>query len=311
MKINKKTQLNALWVDAKKIKPDKDQPRKTFDEKHIEGLAKSIETEGLINLVEVDKNYKILTGECRYRAMTEKLGWDKVPVNLSAREYTSYERLRHQLAENLHQSGANKDNHMNPMDTAHAVANLYKLKTGESYNPCEPGSRGRNEKGFFLPIGMEEIAEELAIHRRTVWELLQLLSESQEMQEAIKEGTVPRTYVREAEHADDKYKDKIKDWILQKKFDNREDITKLARFTKIAPPDLVEREMNKQIDQQSKSANKILNAIVDFLSVLEGNPLSGINNAEKDIVKGQLKWVKQEVSNYIKSDQAEVGTVIN
>src|SRR3990167_8330167 len=50
-------------VPIDSIRPDPDQPRKIFDQAHIEGLAKSLEIEGMINPIEIDENGMINTGK--------------------------------------------------------------------------------------------------------------------------------------------------------------------------------------------------------------------------------------------------------
>lgn len=59
-------ELREIPVD--KIKPDKDQPRKTFDEESLKGLAESILSNGLLNPIEVDSDLVITDGERRWRA---------------------------------------------------------------------------------------------------------------------------------------------------------------------------------------------------------------------------------------------------
>src|SRR3990172_269735 len=65
---------NHIEVPVGKISPDPNQPRKYFDEKKIKTIAASINSNigkgktGIINPIEVDENYQIITGECRWRA---------------------------------------------------------------------------------------------------------------------------------------------------------------------------------------------------------------------------------------------------
>lgn len=55
-------------LNVSDIKPDKNQPRKTFDDESIQHLAESILSNGLLNPIEVDENYIITDGERRWRA---------------------------------------------------------------------------------------------------------------------------------------------------------------------------------------------------------------------------------------------------
>jgi ParB/RepB/Spo0J family partition protein len=55
-------------LNVSDIKPDKNQPRKTFDDEALQHLAESILSNGLLNPIEVDENYIITDGERRWRA---------------------------------------------------------------------------------------------------------------------------------------------------------------------------------------------------------------------------------------------------
>ena len=67
----------AELVDVHAIAPNPFQPRQEFDQKEIDGLAQSIESQGLIQPVVVRKKvdgYEIVSGERRIRAVRQ-LGW--------------------------------------------------------------------------------------------------------------------------------------------------------------------------------------------------------------------------------------------
>ena len=71
-----------LEIDIDKIIPNKDQPRKKFDEKEIEELSKSIEKYGIIQpllLRSVGDKFVIIAGERRFRA-AKKAGITSVPA---------------------------------------------------------------------------------------------------------------------------------------------------------------------------------------------------------------------------------------
>lgn len=135
----------------------------------------------MINEIEVTENdgdFLILTGECRFKA-AQLLNWDKIPVRINNASYSEYERLRHQMAENVHQSGSTYDTMMNPMDTAEGYAKLLKL-LGHNFSPGErsPG----------VDKGISQLEREIGIPATTIYEHLKLLEEPKFVQEAIKEG---------------------------------------------------------------------------------------------------------------------------
>lgn len=85
--------MNIVHVDVNKIIPNKNQPRKIFDEKALEELSQSIKNYGIIQPITVrkiyDDIYEIVAGERRYRAV-KLLNMDTIPaVVIEAKEEES------------------------------------------------------------------------------------------------------------------------------------------------------------------------------------------------------------------------------
>jgi len=59
--------IKTISID--KIKPDSEQPRKTFDKEELEFLKRSIKSGFQINPIILDENYQIIVGERRWRAL--------------------------------------------------------------------------------------------------------------------------------------------------------------------------------------------------------------------------------------------------
>ena len=74
---------NIIEVNIEKIIPNKNQPRKIFDEKALQELSNSIKTYGIIQPITVrqidDENYELIAGERRLKA-AKLSGLDKVPT---------------------------------------------------------------------------------------------------------------------------------------------------------------------------------------------------------------------------------------
>ena len=70
-----------ISIPIDKIRPDKNQPRKSFDEDALKGMAVSIKNEGVINAIEIDEKFIIITGEQRWRA-AKIAGLKEVPVKI-------------------------------------------------------------------------------------------------------------------------------------------------------------------------------------------------------------------------------------
>ncbi len=98
---------NIVTLKISRIEPNKEQPRKVFDEESIGELADSIKQYGLIQPIVVRKNgdfYEIIAGERRWRA-SKKAGLKEVPVVI--REYEDRERAEISLIENIQRENLN------------------------------------------------------------------------------------------------------------------------------------------------------------------------------------------------------------
>ena len=114
--------LNALFLDnaidesagsvstlpINDIEPNRDQPRKTFDEEALSELAKSIADHGVIQPLLVrpmtDGSYQLIAGERRWRA-SRMAGLSEVPVVI--REMSDSEAMELALVENLQREDLN------------------------------------------------------------------------------------------------------------------------------------------------------------------------------------------------------------
>jgi ParB family transcriptional regulator, chromosome partitioning protein len=110
-------ELRELPVEL--IKPNPNQPRKTFDPEALAGLASSIEASGVVQPLLVrplpDAGYELIAGERRWRA-ARQAGLEKVPAVV--RDSEQSERLQVALIENM----VRED--LNPVDEARACAAL-------------------------------------------------------------------------------------------------------------------------------------------------------------------------------------------
>ena len=117
-----------MMVPINQIEPNRNQPRKQFDEDAIEELADSIKQFGVIQPLIVKKRdnyYEIIAVERRWRA-SKKAGIKKVPVIV--KDYDEKEILKISLIENLQRED------LNPIEEALAYQQLkseYGLKQDE------------------------------------------------------------------------------------------------------------------------------------------------------------------------------------
>ncbi len=98
---------SVYFVDIHKIKPNGNQPRKSFNEEKIDELAKSIEVHGIIQpivLRQTEGGYEIVAGERRWRA-ARRAGLKEVPCLI--RELTDEQNALMALIENMQREDLN------------------------------------------------------------------------------------------------------------------------------------------------------------------------------------------------------------
>lgn len=115
-------EVGAITADSSlplsKIKVNKNQPRKQFDEASLDELADSIKQNGVLQPILVRKkgqNYEIVAGERRYQA-AKRAGLREIPVNI--REISDDEVFKLALIENLQRTD------LNPIEEAQGYRKL-------------------------------------------------------------------------------------------------------------------------------------------------------------------------------------------
>lgn len=129
MKEDKKVEdKKESFIKISEVEPNRNQPRKSFNEDALQELADSIKQFGIIQPLVVQKKedyYQIIAGERRWRA-AKLAGLKEVPVII--KDYTDEEIMEIALIENLQRED------LNPIEEAMAYKQLikdYKLKQDE------------------------------------------------------------------------------------------------------------------------------------------------------------------------------------
>ncbi len=153
---------SVVEIDINKIEPNKNQPRKFFDEELLKELSDSIKEFGVVQPIIVKDEgdfYSIIAGERRWRA-SRMAELDTIPVIV--KDYTDLEILQVALIENIQR----KD--LNPIEEA----NCYKRLIDE-----------------FL-FTQESISTKVSKSRSTIVTLLNLLKLDEKVQTLIMENRI-------------------------------------------------------------------------------------------------------------------------
>ena len=117
--VEENSSASAVKLSLNEIEPNKDQPRKTFDEKALSELADSIAQHGVIQPLLVrpmpDGSYQLVAGERRWRA-ARRAGLSEVPIVI--REMSDSEMMELALIENLQRED------LNPIEEAEGLQQL-------------------------------------------------------------------------------------------------------------------------------------------------------------------------------------------
>jgi len=191
-------------IDINKIKFDKKQPRQTIDELDLREMAQSIITEGVINPIEVDKNYIVITGERRTRA-ARIAGLKTVPVKVI--DIKPDNRFMRQVIENIH------NNTMTDWDTAIAFKKL--IETNLLPQQVDSG-RGGNPQ-----TGLTWLAQKTGRSVGYIQDKLNILEQSKEWKKSVKEGKKTGKFTTALMKTPEQFKK-----VVEKKFLDGEFITR-------------------------------------------------------------------------------------
>ena len=159
----------TLWVNPNLLKPNPHQPRRYFDEEKLNELTESVRREGVVQAPVIedagDGSFYIIAGERRVRA-SKAAGLEKIPVQL--RKYSDSRKLEVALIENIQRTD------LNPIEEALAYSQLMEMEG----------------------ITQEDLAARVGKSRSAVANSLRLLKLSEEIRNAIADGSVSPGHAR-------------------------------------------------------------------------------------------------------------------
>lgn len=158
------------WVnlDINKVEPNREQPRKTFDEDKLLELSESIKKHGVIEpivVVKRDGYYQIIAGERRWRA-SKMAGIKEVPVRIM--DLTEEEIVQISLIENIQRED------LNPIEEALAYKQLI------------------DQFGY----KQDEVAEIVSKSRTVITNSMRLLKLDENVQQMVIDGTLSSGHAR-------------------------------------------------------------------------------------------------------------------
>jgi len=218
--------VEFLHID--RLKPDPNQPRKSFDEEKLEETAQTILTQGIISPIEIDEKNMIITGELRWRA--SKIA--RVPTVPCRRIYgaTPDDRLERQLIENIHRQD---------LDYTERDQKIYELYMSGRYGEPHTG-QGRANEGTIT-----ELAKAIGLSRERTTAILEAIEFRKRTSETSVVATeVPTTVIAETRGLPDETRIKLLEKVAQKKVmqpSGQTEIRKAVKVVKEAPEPVREK----------------------------------------------------------------------
>lgn len=217
---NKDNKHTETLVKITKVEPNREQPRKTFDEDALLELAESIKQFGLLQPILVQDRqeyYEIIAGERRWRA-AKLAGLKEVPVII--KNLTEQEIVEISLIENIQRED------LNPIEEALAYKRLL-----TEFN-----------------LKQDEVAERVSKSRTAVTNSMRLLKLNEEVQRMVVEDMISTGHARALlaiENPEEQYV------LAQKVFDEKlsvRDIEKLVKNYKKPEKIKKVKEVDKSLE---------------------------------------------------------------
>ena len=207
-----KAETPDSFVDINLVEPNREQPRKNFDEDALQELSDSIKQFGLLQPILVQDRktyYEIIAGERRWRA-SKMAGLKKVPVII--RNYTEQEIVEISLIENIQRED------LNPIEEAQAYKRLL-----TEFN-----------------LKQDEVAERVSKSRTAVTNSMRLLKLCDEVQQMIIDNMLSTGHARAIISVEDP---KEQYALAQKIFDEKMSVREVEKYIK---------DMNKTVKPKKK-----------------------------------------------------------
>ena len=192
---------NDLFLKITDIEPNREQPRKNFDEDALLELAESIKQFGIIQPLIVQKkgnHYEIIAGERRWRA-AKMAGLKEVPAII--KNYTEREILEIALIENIQREN------LNPIEEARA----YKKLLTEFH------------------LKQDEVAERVSKSRTAVTNSMRLLKLDERVQQMVIDEMITTGHARALISIDDK---ELQFQLANQIFDNKLSVRETEKLVK-------------------------------------------------------------------------------
>ena len=236
-KEDKSTGTGEILVKINEVEPNREQPRKDFDEDSLMELADSIKQFGILQPLIVQKKkdyYEIIAGERRWRA-AKLAGIKEVPIIV--KNYTDQEIVEISLIENIQREN------LNPIEEAMAYKRLL-----EEFN-----------------LKQDEVAERVSKSRTAVTNSMRLLKLSSRVQQMIVDDMISTGHSRALLAIDDEEQQFM---LANKIFDEKLSVRETEKLVKAL------KNPKKEVKKVKQERMFVYNDLADHMKNIIGTKVS-------------------------------------
>lgn len=260
VKTEEKEATDGVMLNINKVEPNRDQPRKNFDEDALLELAESIKQFGILQPLLVQKKddyYQIVAGERRWRA-AKMAGIKEVPVII--KQLSNQEIMEISLIENIQREN------LNPIEEALAYKRLL------------------NE----FNLKQDEVAERVSKSRTAVTNSMRLLKLNEKVQQMVIDEMLTTGHARALLGIDDQEKQFL---VAQKIFDEKLSVRDTEKLVKKLQKE--KKEKKDGSDQKDEKLEAIYRDLEEQIKQIFGTKVYIKQKNEKE-GKVEIEYYSQD-----------------
>ena len=254
-KVKEDPKASEILLKINQVEPNRDQPRKEFDEDALLELADSIKQFGVLQplLVQKKKDYEIIAGERRWRA-AKLAGLKEVPVLIKS--YTDQEIVEISLIENIQREN------LNPIEEAMAFKRLL-----EEFH-----------------LKQDEVAERVSKSRTAVTNSMRLLKLSDKVKQMIIDDMISTGHARALLAIEDEEQQYL---LATKIFDEKLSVRETEKLVKSL------KNPKKEVKKTTPEHQFIYNDIAEKMKSIMGTKVN-INAKANGKGKIEIEYYSEE-----------------
>ncbi len=246
---------DGVLVNINKVEPNRDQPRKNFDEDSLTELSESIRQFGVLQPLLVQNKedyYEIIAGERRWRA-AKMAGIKEVPVII--KNLTKQEVVEISLIENIQREN------LNPIEEALAYKRLL-----EEFH-----------------LKQDEVAERVSKSRTAVTNSMRLLKLNEKVQQMVIDDMISTGHARALLGIEDSEKQYA---TAQRIFDEKLNVRDTEKLVKKLQQELVQQQTQKPVKGNDPAMNAVFHDLEEKMKAILGTK---VLIHQKDANKGKIE----------------------